>query len=471
MASRMFWRPLVGGVAWTSVGVGAGLTLPSFLVSNSMVYSTPIITTSLWGGAVVVLLPLGVTRGIIASVQDILQVHGRPALQKAMDDWKIGLSRQFLTSHEGNQQLLERLTLGSGWQGRLVRTMASPFLPSTSQMMVRLQELVEKEAATASAAATTTRTTDLAAENLSTTLDSHVIVAAVDGFVEGFLQDQRDTITMLGLLGYAGIVGLGFGVDYTYRRAIDWNQQRTGSVTSENSSKQKDNNAEEKEQRKGLIDLKAMQRRLRLPQSRANQEIEHALEEEQKREQAAAAKEKETKLPPPPPPPPQDKPLSVRETIDAAQIQVGQLTKWLLKGKQHADPYFRQAWDVAGNVRDEVEGQAGQLFDQAKQIILNEENQQRFRQQWKNMVHTMQDMSPDDKTLGRMTRDMEEILKQAKKRMNEEDVQEMRKDMEQAIEQAKSRIDEEKKRAKVDERFTEATEGIHARLKEWWNGR
>ena len=449
----MLWRPMAGGLTWTGAGVGAGAFLPSVLASSSMVYSTPIIATSLWGGALLVLLPLGVTRGIISSVQEILQLHGRPALQQAMDDFKLGSSSQFVTTKEGNQQLLERLTLGSGWQGRMVRTLASPFLPSTSQMMVRLQELVEKEAATT------------AAGEASVTLDSHVLVAAVDGFVEGFLQDKKDTLTMLGLLGYAGILGIGFGVDYSYRRASEWNQERIEAKPDSKPIGSEDRT-------KGGMDFKAMQQRLGLPHSRANQQLESELEAQQKQEAkakaaaaavaaAATANQQAT----------QDKPLSIRETLDAAQLQVGELTKWLLKSKQQAYPYFQQAWDVVGTVKDEVGDQAARVFQQAKQVIMNEENQDRFQQQWKHMVDTMQEFSPDDKTLGRMTKDMEDILQQAKKRLNEEDVQEMRKDLEQAISQAKERIAEEKEKAKVNERLEQATAGIQARLWDWWNDR
>lgn len=431
-----------------------------------------------------VLLPLGISRGIISSVQEICQVHGRPALQQAMDDFKIGTTTQLLTSPEGTQQLLERLTLGSGWQGRLVRTAASPFLPSTSQMMVRLQELVEKEQQ-AAAASVTNMAASPTTTTTTTTLDSHVLVAAVDGFFEGFLQDKKDTFTTMGLLAYAGIVGLGLGVDYSYRRASDWNDQRkTSSTPSESSSSSSSSSSDKQSDNKGILNIRSIQKRLGLSQSRANQEVEDHLEEQYRQEEhakkvaaaaAAAQKAKEesastaktTRHPVIPP----EEPLSIRDTLHKAQLQVGEMTKWILKGKQQADPYFRQALDVAGTVKDEMEDQAGYWFRQAKEVILDEENQEKFQEQWKGMVKSIQDMTPTDKSLGQMTKDMEDILRQAKKRLTEEDVQEMRKDLESAIGQAKERIVEEKKRAKVDERLEDAKEGIRARLEDWWNDR
>lgn len=48
--------------------------------------------------------------------------------------------------------------------------------------------------------------------------DSKVLASATSGLVEGFLQDKKDTITMFGVLAYGALIGIGFGVDYSYRR-------------------------------------------------------------------------------------------------------------------------------------------------------------------------------------------------------------------------------------------------------------
>jgi hypothetical protein len=481
-ARSLLWRPLTSGMVWAGTGVGAGLVVPTVLLQQSWVVSTPIITTSLWGGALLVLLPLGVSRGIISSVQDICQVHGRPALQQALDhDWNSILggppaaaANSTLVSNnpQATQRLLERLTLGSGWQGRLVRTVASPFLPSTSQMMVRLQELVEKEQAAATAALRTTSSSSFSSSSAPLPLEnSQVLVAAVDGFVEGFLQDKKDTVTTLGLVAYAGILGLGLGVDYSYRRASSaWN-------TTENSNTNS-SDALENRPKQQAFNIHSIQNRLGLSQSRANQEIEAQLEEQYKQGErskaaatiaAAAAAAQKAK------PIPVEEPLSIRDTLDKAQLQVGEMTKWLLKSKEQADPYLQQALEVAETVKDEVEDQATYWFWQAKDAIVDEENQEKFQQQWKSMVQSIQDTTNmsglNDKTLGQITKDMEDILRQAQKRLNEDDVQEMRKDLEGAIEQAKARIAEEKKRANVDEHLENAKEGLRTRLEDWWNDR
>lgn len=430
MASRIVWRPLTGGILWTGAGIGAGIVAPTAL--QSWIVSTSIVAASFWGGAVLVLLPLGVVRGVITSVQEICQVHGRPALQQALDS---APSSQFLTTREGNQQLIERLTLGSGWQGRMIRSLASPFLPSTAQMMVRLQELVDKQD--------------------NTTLDSQVVVAAVDGFVEGFLQDKKDTVTTLGLLGYAGIVAIGFGLDYTYRRAAEWKNKQDSGATTVTTSHENQN--------KGMLDFAAIAKKLGLPQTEANKEIEAHWEEQQKLKVVAkenvASKITEDKL------------FSIRETLDAAQIQVGETIKWLAKGKQQADPYLQQAFQVADAVKEEVGDQASWLFEQAKRVMLDEQNKERFQEHWKRIVATIPDMTMDDKSLARMIKDMEDILRQAKQRLGEDDVLQMRKELEQAIDQAKERMVEEKKRAKVDERIELAKVSIISKIEDWWNGR
>ena len=108
---------------------------------------------------------------------------------------------------ENPKLLWEKMTFGSGWQGRTLRTIASPFLPSTAQMLSRIQESVDSGQA-----------------------ESKVIAAAADGFVEGFLQDKKDTVTMIGVFGYAVALGVGIGVDYSYRRVNESKKAASDSV-------------------------------------------------------------------------------------------------------------------------------------------------------------------------------------------------------------------------------------------------
>lgn len=415
MASRVLWRPLTGGVVWTSAGVAMGLVAPPAL--QGVIFAPQIIAAACWGGTALVLLPLGMMRGVITSVQEICQVHGRPALQQALD---AAPSSQYLTTREGNQQLIERLTLGSGWQGRLVRTLASPFLPSTSQMMIRLQELADKQD--------------------KTTLDSQVIVTAVDGFVEGFLQDKKDTITMLGILGYAVIVAAGVGLDQIYRK-----------MKSSQEPSQENNAPPE------ILDYTDFQKRLGLPPLTGKNEVDTHWKEQEKAKTTQKENVSSTT----------EKPFSIRESIDAAQIQLGEMTKWILRSKSQADPYLQQALNVVEAVKEEVEDHAASVFQQAKKMMLDEQNREQLQQQWKRLIDAIPVSSMDDQTLGKIAKDMEEVLRQTRKRLNDDDIQEMRRELQVVLDQAKERITQEKKRVMVDQ----MKEGLIAKIENWWNDR
>ena len=52
--------------------------------------------------------------------------------------------------------------------------------------------------------------------------DAEIVEAALEGLVQGFIADKRDTATLLGLLVYVGVfVGGGLAVDYSARRAAE----------------------------------------------------------------------------------------------------------------------------------------------------------------------------------------------------------------------------------------------------------
>eukprot|EP00527_Entomoneis_sp_CCMP2396_P003570 CAMPEP_0198154088 /NCGR_PEP_ID=MMETSP1443-20131203/67200_1 /TAXON_ID=186043 /ORGANISM="Entomoneis sp., Strain CCMP2396" /LENGTH=354 /DNA_ID=CAMNT_0043820671 /DNA_START=42 /DNA_END=1106 /DNA_ORIENTATION=- len=172
------------------------------MAKMGIIYSTSLVTSTFWGGAFVVLLPIGMARGVIQSVQEMSEIHGNAAIQQTALLLQKGTSigTTTLLSNQDGKQILETLTGGSGWQGQVLRTLAGPFLPSTAQMMARLQESIDLQ---------------------KQQTDGQVIAAAAGGLVEGFLQDKKDTITMVGGLGYIVWLGIGFGVDYTYRRAAE----------------------------------------------------------------------------------------------------------------------------------------------------------------------------------------------------------------------------------------------------------
>ena len=403
----------MGGAVWTGAGVAMGAVVAtSSTWSGYYIYSTSLVAASLGGGAVLVLLPLGVSRGILHSLQEICHVHGRPALQQALLQLQQQAQQQQTqaqhpqappwTTPEGTQQLLERLTLGSGWQGRVVRSLASPFLPSTTQMMVRLQELLDNTAKQTPQQQQGTTVPPLP--------DSHVrlVVTAVDGFMEGFLQDKKDTITTLGILAYAGVVGLGLGVDYAYRRA--------------------------------------------------NQESHHEIP------------------PPPPPTTTKTTSTTTEEStpkpVSPNDEPAVPVTEWLqrlfFKGKAHADPYVQQAVLVADSVKEEMTKQGVLIMEQATQVLSDEKNQEPFQEQWNTLIQSIKDVSPDDATVKRISQEMQEILQQAQQRLNEDDVKEMQKDLQDAIHRAGQRIVEEGKQAKVEEKMEQMGSVIRDKLFQWW---
>ena len=165
--------------------------MPPLLSSAGWVFSTSLMTTTACGGAIAILLPVGLARGVISSLQLFLIEEGN--VSRAIEQISKDTSTTAIV--ENPKLLWESMTLGSGLTGRTIRTVASPFLPSTAQMLTRMQQSVDANQS-----------------------DSKVLASATSGLVEGFLQDKKDTITMFGVLAYGALIGIGFGVDYSYRR-------------------------------------------------------------------------------------------------------------------------------------------------------------------------------------------------------------------------------------------------------------
>jgi len=146
-------------------------------------------------GGFAILFPLGVTRGVIGAVQVATESSGKQAFAHLAA--VSSNATPAATMSADSKYLLESLTWGSGWQGQLLRLAASPFMPSTAQMMVRAQEAVEAKGSS----------------------EPQVIAAAASGFMEGILQDKKDTVTVLGLFGYSLIFCVGVGCDHIYGKA------------------------------------------------------------------------------------------------------------------------------------------------------------------------------------------------------------------------------------------------------------
>jgi hypothetical protein len=227
----------------------------------------------------------------------------------------------------------------------------------------------------------------------------------------------------LGLLGYAGIVGLGLGLDYSYRKANDWKQLPQSDTTATTSTTT-----------------------------------------------TSAGRSNEVESPQEVPPSRVETSISLRETLDTTRMKVGEMIQLLREGKKQAEPYLQQALEVAGNVKEEVGKQGGHLLELTEQILLDEKDQEQFQERWKNMTESIKDLSPDDATVRRISQDMEDALRQAKSRLYEDDVQEMRRDLQNAVDHARKRIAEERKNAKVDEKMEQVINDVRYKLFKWWRG-
>lgn len=413
MATRLLLRPILGGVIWTGGGVGASVIIPNVLCKLHVIDSTGIVSAAFFCGTFAVLFPLGVTRGVITGVQEVSE-STQPRLEQAFRDLKLEGSR-ILTQDASAQQLLERLTLGSGWQGRLARTMASPFLPSTAQMMVRVQEAIDKNRQTPSKVSP------------SSPSDGQVVAAAVGGYIEGFLQDKKDTFTMLGSVAYLAILGIGFGVDYAYNHATSATDDKQGSSPDSIAVQSKPNDANNA----GTLQV----------DSKDNTEKE----------------------------------LSWKETIDAAQIQVGEMAKSVVKGKKQLDPYLEQAGVVIQVTRDEINEQAHELYKAVEKALTDEENQKLVKEKWRDLAEALENAKQlgDDQTVRKMSDELENLMQRARNRLNDKEFQEMKNEAENIARIARKKFEE----GKVDERLEQAKESMEQqsknvlrRLGDWLKG-
>lgn len=201
--------------------------VPPLLSSFGWIYSTGLVTTTACGGAIAILLPLGMARGGVSSLQLFLVEEGR--VKHAVEEASM-LAGTPTAVLENPNLLWETMTFGSGRTGQLFRTVASPFLPSTAQMLRRMQESVDAQHP-----------------------ESKVLAAAANGLVEGFLQDKKDTITMFGVLGYGALLGAGLGLDYTYRHVDDGRLSRAYELWKK-KQKAEETWQERKQQMRDLAD-------------------------------------------------------------------------------------------------------------------------------------------------------------------------------------------------------------------------
>lgn len=242
-------RIIRSGFSWTGIGIGttwivpkaikAAATAASASSAATLFVPTMITTVACSGGTIVVLMPLGLFRGVISSTIDLITTTGKESIvsmysstQKQLQplsrqptksiEQEISKNISNTTNSTTKNEFLELLTMGGGWKGYMVRTLTSPFFPSTSQMMVRVQEILDRQQQQQQEKGS-------ASSSISENVDSHVVAAAITGYLEGFLQDKKDTITIIGCFVYALIVGGGVGVDYYFQKA---NEKRKDFIAS-----------------------------------------------------------------------------------------------------------------------------------------------------------------------------------------------------------------------------------------------
>jgi hypothetical protein len=164
--------------------------------------------TTFWSGTFLILLPLGVTRGILTSTINVVNISEHQLstrLLQQQEETRLKQSKDHNHQQQSiylTKELLEQyMTMGSGYRGQFFRLVASPFFPSTAQMLVRIQQTIDE---------TSTR---------RATNDHQIVSSAIAGYIEGYLQDKKDTITTIGCVLYTILIGIGFGIDRVYKNA------------------------------------------------------------------------------------------------------------------------------------------------------------------------------------------------------------------------------------------------------------
>jgi len=195
-------RPLGGACAWGGGGLLASALLPNALVHIDLIHSAAIVGSTLAVGSLCVLLPLGAARGCMAAAHELVVDSGEAAaagrslhalmLAAVPEDASDPAARQtwlrelLREQAGGDGSRLGGLALGGGVRGTAGRMLMSPFLPSTATMLERVQgQLAEGD-------------------------DAEILAAASEGIVAGFVQDKKDTLTMIGgvVFGLVAVVGL-----------------------------------------------------------------------------------------------------------------------------------------------------------------------------------------------------------------------------------------------------------------------
>lgn len=388
MATKVLLRPLSGAAVWGLGGVGLGVMVPPALAQVGAIYSTSLVTTTFFGGALAVLVPLGATRGLLSAVQDVISTQGQPAIQKALKE--MNLEKTTVLTQEGNPQLLESLTFGSSWRGRLIRTAASPFLPSTTQMLTRVQEAIDSQTSKAS--------------------DEKVLSAAIGGFVEGFLQDKKDSFSLIGAVVYAVILGAGYGVDYSYRRANELKIQDAREKLQETKDSWQAKVEEYQEKfilpesvivaQEKLVELKDIL-------VKGKKDLDPYIEQAEKA--ATLAKD---------------------EAQEQGRI-IYEKSKVALEDEDNQEKlqqYMHQAGEAVEVAADEMQVQGHRLYEQTIDTLSNKENQEKVKRTWKDMMinagdamEQAQDRIREDKQFQDMAESMNEVLKEARKQFGEEE--------------------------------------------------
>eukprot|EP00934_Nitzschia_sp_Nitz4_P001902 Nitzschia sp. Nitz4//scaffold165_size50357//38544//39767//NITZ4_007025-RA/size50357-processed-gene-0.10-mRNA-1//1//CDS//3329538144//1902//frame0 len=394
MPARILWRPIAGGTVWTGGGIGIGLIVPNVLQKLQLIESTGIVSTAFFCGCFAVLLPIGLSRGLITGVQEVVE-STQPSIAKAVSS--LNTETRIMTQDANSRQLVERLTFGSGWQGYMVRTLASPFLPSTSQMMVRIQEAMDKNHEVIGK-------TGLKGAGSSSS-DGQVVAAALGGYVEGFLQDKKDTVTMLGCFMYLVVLGGGVGADYAL------NQINTPKPDQPESKSK--------------------------PSAGSSDATTHE--------------------------------ASWQESLDAAQVKVGEMTKVIVEKKKEMDPYLEQAAKVVEVTKDEIDEQARRLYKAAEKTVTNEDNQKLVKEKWEQLASSLEAMGvrSDEKGARPLYDDIEKFLQDAKDTLDESDFQDMKKEAEKLTEKVKKGIAEGKKFAGIDDAVESTKENMEAQSRSW----
>lgn len=201
-ASTALKRSLIGACMFGGTGIVVGAATPPLLFKMGLIYSSSVIQTSFFAGALV-LTPVGAADGVlnearVSLVQSgVASDFGRDLFQRTRENM----------GDVWNESQAAGLSLLDKWAASpLTKQALSSFVPSTVNMMDEIKQAVDSQAIEGNI-----KDLDLA----------EVAAKASASYCDIFLNDMRHTVLRSGGLLYVLVLGAGIAVDFAYGTILE----------------------------------------------------------------------------------------------------------------------------------------------------------------------------------------------------------------------------------------------------------